>query len=238
MVTARLRSEVPWLPYWTPDVRVVNAYLQTVAPPPWYIPDGITSGDVVAVYVPKGAASFATSLSNVANPGTRNALDTSYTDTSWSSAGWGFAVNSTEYLSAGYTPTELGTNPTVIIGISGNTSSAFQTGYIYGATGTNAFALQVRASLLIGYSGSYSTEYIATMPSSGVIAITRAAVYLNGVAKASFTTHTSPVSSTDHKIGSLGSSTLKAGTYTIAWVAAYSTRLTPEQIAAVGDAAP
>ena len=65
----------------------------------WDLNGTITS--CVAAYQPKGAASYAASLVNLANPGTYNADDEGTHAPDWSSAGW--AQNTGAYLLTGLT---------------------------------------------------------------------------------------------------------------------------------------
>lgn len=57
-------------------------------PATWWLPDGITTGDVLGAYQ-ANAASYAASKVNLANPGTNN-LTSAVLDPSWSTAGWYF----------------------------------------------------------------------------------------------------------------------------------------------------
>ena len=66
----------------------------------WWDLDG-TITSCVAAYQPKGAASYAASLVNLANPGTYNADDEGTHAPDWSSAGW--AQNTGAYLLTGLT---------------------------------------------------------------------------------------------------------------------------------------
>jgi hypothetical protein len=69
----------------------------------WYLTTGVVAADVICAYKPKGAVSLAASYSNLANPGTQDAIAT--VPPTWNSTdGWIF--NGTDqYLDTGAYPT-------------------------------------------------------------------------------------------------------------------------------------
>lgn len=80
---------------------------------PWYLPNGIVLSDVVAAYAAKGAASYAASKINLANPGTYNLTEVA-TSLNWDAIlGWNDANKA--LTSSGF----LLTNFTFIIKFSG-----------------------------------------------------------------------------------------------------------------------
>lgn len=70
---------------------------------PWWLSGGILAANCIAAYQPKGAASYAASKVNLANPGTYDATEGTAPD--WDAVnGWGFVLGSSEYLITGITP--------------------------------------------------------------------------------------------------------------------------------------
>lgn len=68
----------------------------------WWLAGGIDPDDCVAAYQPKGAASYAASKVNLANPGTYNAVEGNAPD--WdTSYGWSFVKANKDYLLTGIT---------------------------------------------------------------------------------------------------------------------------------------
>lgn len=62
---------------------------QVTTPPPWWLSGGISAANAKRAYAPKGAASYAASLTNLANPGTGNA--TAIGSPQWdATSGWKF----------------------------------------------------------------------------------------------------------------------------------------------------
>jgi len=68
---------------------------------PWYLEGGVTAANCIAAYQPKGAADYATSKVNLANPGTYNAVDGAAYPTWNVSTGWTFTAGSSTYLTTG-----------------------------------------------------------------------------------------------------------------------------------------
>ena len=71
---------------------------------PWYLYDGILSSNCIAAYQPKGAATYANSKINLANPGTYDCTDGTAYPTWDAINGWKFLASSSQYLTGGPTP--------------------------------------------------------------------------------------------------------------------------------------
>lgn len=81
---------------------------------PWYLAGGVSAADCVAAYQPKGAADYAASKVNLANPGTYNADDEDTHAPSFAS-GTGWTGGDGKYLLTGLVPsTALTTGMTII----------------------------------------------------------------------------------------------------------------------------
>lgn len=68
---------------------------------PWYLAGGVTASNCLAAYQPKGAADYAASKVNLANPGTYNCADGAAFPAWDATNGWQFAAASTQYLNTG-----------------------------------------------------------------------------------------------------------------------------------------
>lgn len=80
----------------------------------WWCPCGITPSDCIAAYLAKGAASYAVSKINLANPGTYDADDTGHAP-DWDDVnGWKFDGVS-EYLDTGVSDNPYPDNYTMIV---------------------------------------------------------------------------------------------------------------------------
>lgn len=76
------------------------------APIPWYLAGGVSPANCIAAYQPKGAASYAASLVNLANPGTYDC--TEGVAPTWDIAGWSFD-GTDDYLITGFGTSALET---------------------------------------------------------------------------------------------------------------------------------
>lgn len=142
----------------------------------WWLSGGIAAANCIAAYQPKGAASYAVSKVNLAQPGTYDATDhTSYP--TWNATdGWIF---STQYLLTGINPSSL-TLKSMIIRFSGGATS----GYISLMGSANG---GLRFMLLNAYNGAHAYGFgngglLATGAAlaSGVMAFSTVNCYLNG----------------------------------------------------------
>lgn len=80
-----------------------NPGLQVISPRggaaiPWWLSGGISAANCVAAYQPIGAASYAASKVNLANPGTYDAVDGTATPDWDATYGWRFDKANSEYL--------------------------------------------------------------------------------------------------------------------------------------------
>jgi hypothetical protein len=70
----------------------------------WWLSGGIAAANCIAAYQAKGAADYAASKVNLANPGTYNAADGAANPTWDGTNGWKFDATSSQYLNSGVTP--------------------------------------------------------------------------------------------------------------------------------------
>lgn len=69
----------------------------------WWLAGGIAAANCIAAYQPKGAASYAASKVNLANPGTYDATDGDAYPT-WDASGWAGVGASSQFLRTGVIP--------------------------------------------------------------------------------------------------------------------------------------
>ena len=152
------------------------------APIPWYLSGGISAENCIAAYQPKGAASFAASKINIANPGTHDLTDGVAQVTFDTAVGW-TSTNANTYLVTDISPDS---NTSLIVRYSQTTGFLF--GSYRAGQSTNfwlnpAYAGNVWAQL--------GTREIYQPPScaSGIICISSdSKIYYNGSLYASFGT--------------------------------------------------
>lgn len=154
----------------------INAWPPSATPPvviPWYLSGGVVAANCIAAYQPKGAASLAASYINLANPGTNNAAP-GVAPTWDATNGFKFADN--QYLVG---PTVTGTEGTLIIRFSnlidGNLVM-FGGSYGLGAGWDQRPGFE---RLYCSY-GSIQNTHNVLPQASGVIAVTKSGVYLDG----------------------------------------------------------
>jgi hypothetical protein len=158
---------------------------------PWWMAGAIPYENVLNVYQPKGAASYAESKINLAAPGTRNALDGTAYPTWDATNGWKFNRANTQYLNSGITPAIYGGTPVIIVRFSGITDSVSLTNYITGkasVTTTDTVVFVTRLANIYGLFGS-----AATMSTTGAASGTAAVAY-NGTQHVLYTDGVSRVS--------------------------------------------
>lgn len=201
---------------------------------PWYRAGGAPAP--VAAYQPKGAASYAASKVNLANPGTNDA--TEGVAPSWSAAtGWTFN-GSTQWLDTGYTPANVQTR-TVICQFSNVTVAGFGAlAAVMDATQSFYFGVVPWRSDTnkIGY-GNTVNKSGAAAATSGNVAVAGAYGYANGGVDSSAITFTSFAPPTTMHIGRLSNGTnhyYLSGK--IQALAIYNVTLTAPQVAAVSAA--
>lgn len=154
---------------------------------PWYLSGGIAPANCVAAYQAKGAASYAVSKSNLANPGTYDLAEGSAP--SWSTAsGWTFnGVNN--YLKTGIMPTRNQTW-SMAIRYSGETwtsSGEWETlvGSFSDTGGNSGFLFHGWGWIphMRGiWTGGGEIEGSTILPATGVFILTGKQGYLDGVA--------------------------------------------------------
>ena len=144
----------------------------------WWLAGGISAANCVAAYQAKGAASYAASKVNLANPGTYNAADGEAYPTWDDTNGWKFVSASQQYLKTGITPNNM--NWSAIIRLS-NVPVGDQ--WAFGYYTTQGFGLEPRfkPSAIIStcyYNGGLVYSYADR--ESGIWAIAKNQGYYNG----------------------------------------------------------
>lgn len=144
----------------------------------WWLAGGINPANVVAAYRAKGAASYAASKINLANPGTYDCVD-GVAYPSWAAAtGWTFVTASSQYLNTGIL---LPSSGSVFVQIAN--ASAVVAHVVAGCSGTTGvFDIWPGNGAVVIY--RYGTNY--TTPSArminGNLGIAGTQPYKNGVA--------------------------------------------------------
>jgi hypothetical protein len=148
----------------------------------WWLAGGISASDCIAAYQPKGAASYAASLININNPGTRNLTNTGI-DPSWDATN-GWTVVKGAGLTMGNWAFDLGHDYSFIcnltVSLTGESGYPIYTAYNY------AIVVQSR---LNNFQTIYrDTQRINTIygTQSGVFAITRYGAYKDAVALSTY----------------------------------------------------
>lgn len=144
----------------------------------WWLSGGVSAANAIAVYQPIGAASLATSYTNLANPGTYDAAP-GVAPTFAAATGWTFN-GSTQYLTTGVVP---GSGWSAIVRFADAVTS---NGYLFGAKGSNFWGIlpQYSSNTLVLYVAGASTatgQAMAPQLSAGVLAIAGTRAYRNGV---------------------------------------------------------
>lgn len=143
----------------------------------WWLAGGVDPGDCIAAYQPKGAASYAASKVNLANPGTYNVTPGS--DPSWSAAnGWEFS--GTQWLDTGITPAG-DQSWTCIVRFS--SASGDERPLLCTVQDTDSHHYEIAANwsnagVFVAYSGKQ--RYSSPALSSGVLALAGRQCYLDG----------------------------------------------------------
>jgi hypothetical protein len=149
----------------------------------WWLSGGISAANCIAAYQPKGAATYAASKINLANPGTYNAVDGAAYPTWDGTNGWKFDAASSQYLTTGMPfPSDCTTSSIIRITNCLDTASNM---YIYGGRiGGNIHGIQPTiADAFITYHNSYYTGTNKTppAPTSCVLCMAGAYAYRDGV---------------------------------------------------------
>lgn len=205
---------------------------------PWYLTGGIAAANCVAAYQPKGAADYAASKVNLANPGTYNAADGTAFPTWDSTNGWIFNGTNT-------------TGPYLLTGVINANGWSMILRFSNGPT--LSYSCQPVGSLTT-YSTrfSFSTYYadnklyyhsggiagISTGITSGVIAIAGQSGYRNGTADTNSIPAWSGTNTNQIAIGGMMNAGLVTNKITanIQALAIYNTTLTAPQVAALSAA--
>lgn len=158
----------------------INVRHEAAAAEGWWLSGGIDAANCIAAYQPKGAASYAASKSNLANPGTYDAIEG--VAPAWDAVnGWMFdGVNN--YLNTGVSPTAEGAYSMIArfsnaTGINGNDTLAG----MYATQPVNRFFMSPNyngSQHIFGFGDTYVLS--ASQYSSGTIALTQDLGYING----------------------------------------------------------
>lgn len=142
---------------------------------PWYLSGGITSGQCVAAYQPKGAASLAASYINLNSPGTNNANP--IIAPTWSSVnGWVFAASA--YLDTGIIPSS---SWSMIVRFSNKGGGDYYLcGESDGSFPSARFAIATQHSSTLHLFANGGSANISGEIFSGVLAVAGQSGYLNG----------------------------------------------------------
>lgn len=144
----------------------------------WYIAEG--SPMPIAVWQPKGAADFATSLVNIANPGTYDASSTG-NDPSWAaSTGWDDTAATGKYLNSNLV---LDEGWSYVFKFANATSGATRTGWGYsGPEGSILMSVGNASNSVSLYNTDTSGASVTQNIFSGaVLAMSPTAAFINGV---------------------------------------------------------
>ena len=197
----------------------------------WWLAGGIDPDNCVAAYQPKGAASYAASKVNLAQPGTYDLADPA-TQPTWDAAtGWTFAGGATQFFDTGYTgPATI----TLIVRYSG-ASTTGDVG-IMGSVGPVASLLYTASAAGSGgkrFVHSGASQYVLPEVAADTIAVTREGGYASGSPVTTIWSTTQNLTmSQSTKIGNRGDNTTRY-TGNILAVAIYSDIISAAEIAAL-----
>lgn len=207
----------------------------TAAAGPWYLSGGIASGNCIAAYQPKAAASRAASLLNLAN-GLHNITDD--LGVMWDATnGWGFAA--LETLATDIVPSGTQANNSMIVRYSGAVADAANYNYLAGIiqTGSRFFGLAANnvpsGGVNLFANGGFVS--VASSATNGVLAVAGSGGYFNGSPVGSAIGAWSSAPTLPILIGGLNGATLLT-VANIQAIAIYSVTLSGSQVAAVTTA--
>ena len=196
---------------------------------PWYLSGGIAAANCIAAYQPKGAADYAASKVNLANPGTKNAVDGAAYPTWDATNGWIFN-GSTQYLSSGVVPVN-NQGWSMIVRFSEYTSGDDTVCGMYeDAGGVRTFNIGRNGGLTYFRNGG-AVSYVLSL-ALGVLAIAGSKGYQNG----SFATDIPSATGTINQPVYIGANAYNGGAVTnkfdgnIQALAIYNTVLTATQV--------
>ena len=138
----------------------------------WWLSGGISAANCIAAYQPKGAASYAASKINLANPGTYDLQE--YNSPSWDSTnGWGVG-GSSGYFDTGITPASTWS---VAVRYSNETNNS---AWLFGLYEDANTAYGIRPYEGVSYFSGPKTT-VAPELSSGVLIMANRNGYRNGI---------------------------------------------------------
>ena len=206
---------------------------------PWSLAGGVTAANCLAAYQPKGAADYAASKVNLANPGTYNCSDGAAYPAWDATNGWQFVTASSQYLNTGLkadTCAKTGSFLSRLASQLGNTAY-----YTSGASNGSEYfgGWRIRSESL-----SYPLLYCANTNNTGtdvtgshVIGGAGAVAYRDGSPVLTVTQSTSSINF-DIYIGCTNNSGTAANfnTGNVLAIAYYNTTLSDAQVAAISTA--
>ena len=213
-----------------PGVRMVMPGATVVQPRggaavDWWDPNG-ESLSVVAAYLAKGAASYAASKVNLANPGTYDATNGAGVPDWNTASGWTGTSGAVKYLDTGLFPTQ---DWTMLVQFANSSSNA--------CCGVISSGQRIT---IAPYSGANRTYYygsvgrnVAGPTASGNMCVAGGNFYLNGSVDASPISSTFTCSNNARLVTAYGSGSYIGDVYAVAF---YSGTLTPAQVATVAAA--
>ena len=201
---------------------------------PWYLSGGVASENCLAAYLSKGAASYAASKLNIANPGAHDLSEGTGGAVAWATGtGWVFNNDSTKVLKTDIVPA-IGTT-TAIVQFS-NASS----GYVLGCLNLTPvyFYMHPVNSTNVTYAAGGVSGAVNRSPqlASGNLAISGLSIYRNGAQDGADIVSSGDLSGVPIYIGAGNLQNIIAASPFIGRVyavAIYNTALTPAQISAV-----
>ena len=203
----------------------------------WWLSGGISAANAIAAYAARGAASYAASKSNLANPGTYD-LTQQGTDITWDGTnGWGANFLSSRFLKTGVTPA-TDQSWSVIALVSGGTA-AYVVSVGASSTDGTSFFVGGHGGAASYWAGNGGRAIRSPGIAAGTIAVAGSDVYLDGsddggVALTTWTGSAVPI----HIGGAYSSSTIASNVWDgyIQAIAIYDTTLTAPQVLAVSNA--
>ncbi len=200
------------------------------APAWWYVP-GKTC---IAAYQPKGAASYAASKVNLANPGTYDA--TEGVAPAWDAAiGWSFD-GVTQYLDTGVLYDTTGQKGSMIVHLTSTDNGDF----ILVGNGNTSFSgfgiMPNRYSRARWLHDGSCTAAVGVFLGAGIMGIGGASAYLDGVFQGTITTSGRTTRAIFIGAGNSGTGPAMFCTGTIRQMSIYSDALSADEVAAVSAA--
>ena len=159
----------------------------------WWLSGGVSAANAIVAYQPKGSASLAASYTNLANPGTYNAVPSAVPPSFVSANGWGFN-GSSQYVSSVAVPTSA--DWSAIIRFSGKTSTNARG--LLGAVATSPSTVRgieiamdaVTVNTIFYANGANVYAEQSPRLSSGVLCVAGKSAYRNGTLDATIPTGT------------------------------------------------